>query len=306
MPTPTVSLVMPAYNSARYIDANVRSVLEFYARAGIEGEVIVADDGSTDGTSDAVHANDAVRVLRLPHRGKGAALRAGMQAASGAVRAFTDADLPYGMEPLPLALTYLHERRYHAVIGDRTLPGSAYESTGPLRTAVSELASFAFRTLVTGGIYDTQCGFKVFRGDVAEEVFRLSRIDGFAIDVELIYLLLKHRLDVKRIPVQLIRNEPSSVRVLRDSAVAFRDIATIRWNWSTGRYRSRALVEILEEELATDVSESARRLALLSSSGSRDVSRTDHSGTGNTSKVSNTPPPQAYVPSSVSPNVVPK
>ena len=73
---------------------------------------------------------------------------------------------------------------------------------------------------MTGGIYDTQCGFKVFRGDVAAEVFRLARVDGFAIDVELIYLLLKYRLDLKRIPVVLERNAPSSVRVVRDSVDA--------------------------------------------------------------------------------------
>jgi len=152
---------------------------------------------------------------------------------------------------------YVTDRRYHAVIGDRTLPGSDYESTGPLRTIVSEVASFAFRTLVTGGIYDTQCGFKVFRGDVAAEVFRLARIDGFAIDVELIYLLLKYRLDLKRIPVVLERNAPSSVRVVRDSATAFRDIATIRWNWATGRYRSPALAALLQEELRVDVEEVA-------------------------------------------------
>jgi glycosyltransferase involved in cell wall biosynthesis len=167
MSSPAVSLVMPAYNSARYIDANVGRVLDFFDRAGIDGEVVVADDGSTDGTADAIRRDDRIRVLRLEHGGKGAAVRAGMAAATGDIRAFTDGDLPYGMEPLPLAIAYIQERRYHAVIGDRTLPGSAYESTGLLRTVVSELASFAFRTLVTGGIYDTQCGFKVFRADVA-------------------------------------------------------------------------------------------------------------------------------------------
>jgi len=261
MTNATVSLVMPTYNSAGYIDENVGRVLDFFARAGIDGEVIVADDGSRDGTPESIRSHDAVRILRLGHQGKGAALRAGMSAATGEIRAFTDADLPYGMDPLPLALTYITERQYHAVIGDRTLPGSAYESTGLLRTVVSELASFAFRTLVTGGIYDTQCGFKVFRGDVADEVFGLSRISGFAVDVELIYLLLKYRLDLKRIPVQLVHNEPSSVRVLRDSAVAFRDIASIRLNWAAGRYRSKALVRLLQDELAVDISEAARRLA---------------------------------------------
>ncbi|MBA2372729.1 MAG: glycosyltransferase [Chloroflexi bacterium] len=262
-----VSLVMPAYDSATYVDENVGKVLEFFRRADIDGEVIVADDGSTDGTAEAIRTDPNVRVLRLPHRGKGAAVRAGMAAANGDIRAFTDGDLPYGMEPLPLALSYIRERRYHAVIGDRTLPGSAYESTGVLRRAVSELASFSFRTLVTGGIYDTQCGFKVFRGDVAAEIFRLTRIDGFAIDVELIYLLLKYRLDLKRIPVRLERNAPSSVHVLRDSTAAFRDIATIRRNWSTGKYRSPVLTRLLQDELRADVEEAADRIGAIGRPG---------------------------------------
>jgi dolichyl-phosphate beta-glucosyltransferase len=251
--SPDVSVVIPAFNSAAYLDGNVRRVTEYLAGAGIDGEVVVADDGSTDGTADSIRPAPTVRVLRLHHRGKGAALRAGMAAASGQIRAFTDADLPYGMDELPLAIAYIRDRRYHAVTGDRTLPGSAFVNPGALRRAVSDLASFAFRTLVTGGIYDTQCGFKVFRGDVAAEVFRLSRIDGFAIDVELIYLLLKYRLDVKRIPVQLERNAPSSVRVIRDSGAALRDIATIRRNWATGRYRSPALEALLEGELRADL-----------------------------------------------------
>jgi hypothetical protein len=162
------------------------------------------------------------------------------------------------MQPLTLAMTYIDERRYHAVIGDRTLPGSEFERPGAGRRLVSDLASFAFRTLVTGGIYDTQCGFKVFRGDVARELFRLSRVDGFAIDVELIYLLLKYRLDIKRVPVRLERVAPSTVRVVRDSAAAIGDIAMIRLRWAGGRYRSALLSEILERELREDLDGAAR------------------------------------------------
>ena len=256
-----ISVVIPAFNSVRYLADNVSRVMTFFEHAGVDGEVVVADDGSTDGTADSIAESERVRVLRLEHRGKGAAVRAGISATTGDICGFTDADLPYGMDPLPLAITYIRDRRYHAVIGDRTLPGSAYASTGLLRTVVSEFASFSFRTLVTGGIYDTQCGFKIFRGDVGREVLRLSRIDGFAIDVEIIFLLLKYRLDVKRIPVRLERNAPSSVRVVRDSARAFRDIATIRWNWATGRYRAASLVALLRAELQDDVDEAAERLS---------------------------------------------
>lgn len=261
MTGPAVSLVIPAFNSVEYVNDNVLRVRKFFAQAGIDGEIVVADDGSTDGTAESVGMDDRTRVLRLPHGGKGAALRAGMAATTGAICGFTDADLPYGTESLPLAISYIRDRRYHAVIGDRTLPGSAYASTGLLRTAISEFASFSFRTMVTGGIYDTQCGFKLFRGDVGREVFRLSRIGGFAIDVELIYLLLKYRLDVKRIPVRLERNAPSSVRVVRDSMTAFRDIATIRLNWATGRYRTPVLVHLLQEELRRDVEDARVHVA---------------------------------------------
>jgi glycosyltransferase involved in cell wall biosynthesis len=259
MMQPAVSIVIPAYNSVGYLAANVRRVVDFFHAADIDGEVIVADDGSTDGTPKSIQESDRVRVLRLEHRGKGAAVRAGMAATSGEVCGFTDADLPYGTEMVPLALTYIRERRYHAVIGDRTLPGATYEPPGALRRAVSEVASFAFRTLITGGIYDTQCGFKFFRGDVGREVFRLARTDGFAIDVEVIYLLLKYRFDLKRIPVHLERNAPSSVHVFRDSAAAVGDIAAIRWNWGIGRYRSPLLLELLERELRQDIDHAASR-----------------------------------------------
>lgn len=276
MNRPALSLVIPAYNSATYLAGNVDRARTFFERAGIDGEIVVVDDGSTDGTADSVGRSDRVRVLRVPHRGKGAALRAGMAATTGEICAFTDADLPYGLDALPLAISYIDERRFHAVIGDRTLPGSSYASTGMLRTAISEFASFSFRTLVTGGIYDTQCGFKVFRGDVGREVFRLTRIRGFAIDVEAIYLLLKYRLDVKRIPVRLERNAPSSVRVIRDSVGAFRDIAMIRWNWTTGRYRSPLLHDLLDAELRRDVEQAddAQRAASTTMSSNSAVSPT--------------------------------
>lgn len=245
---PSISVVLPAYNAASHIAASVMALTDFFERREIDGEVLVVDDGSRDGTAEAVPVRPAVRVVRLPRNGgKGAALRAGMQEASGAIRAFTDADLPYGAEPLLVAQRYISERGFHAVVGDRTLPGSSYQQERLLRRAASEVASFTFRTMVTGGIYDTQCGFKAFRGDVADGLFRISRVDGFAVDVELLYLLLKHRLDIKRIPVRLRYNADSSVRVLRDSVRAGRDIVRMRANWARGAYRSKLLARILEE-----------------------------------------------------------
>ena len=255
---PLVSLVMPTYNSVAYAAGNVDRAVRFLAGNGINAEVIVADDGSSDGTADSIESGPDIAVLRLPHRGKGAALRAGMAAASGSVRAFTDGDLPYGLDPIVPAIAYIRDRGFHAVLGDRTLPGATYVPAGRVRSAISSVAGFTFRTLLTGGVYDTQCGFKVFRGDIAGELFRLSSINGFAIDVELIYLLLKYRLDVKRIPVHLQRNAPSSVRVVQDSLVALREVSAIRWRWAQGRYASPLLNSALLDsgfELAPRIEE---------------------------------------------------
>lgn len=246
-----ISVVLPAYNAAGHVGETVHALVSFFDERRIAGEVIVADDGSEDGTAEAVPVLPCVEVVRLPrNRGKGSAVRAGMARATGAVRIFTDADLPYGTEPILVARRAIEERGFHAVVGDRTLPGSSYRHEGLTRRVASEVASFAFRTLVTGGIYDTQCGFKAFRGDVADELFRIARIDGFATDVELIYLLLKYRLDIKRIPVRLRYNAGSSVRVLRDSGRAGRDILAMRLNWARGRYRSAGLAAVLEREVA--------------------------------------------------------
>jgi dolichyl-phosphate beta-glucosyltransferase len=247
---PDVSLVIPAYRSSAYIAATVTRVVDAYRDLGIRGEVIVVDDGSDDGTVGAVPDLPGVRAIAQPrNRGKGAALRAGMAVARGEVRGFTDADLPYGTAPLALGLHYIRDRGFHAAIGDRTLPGSSYAGADRVRTVVSELASFAFRTLVTGGIYDTQCGFKLFRGDVAHGLFTVSRVDRFAVDVELIYLLLKYRLDIKRIPVRLETNASTSVHVLRDSSRAFRDIVRMRVRWARGQYRSPELDACLANDL---------------------------------------------------------
>ncbi|MEO6206619.1 MAG: glycosyltransferase [Candidatus Limnocylindrales bacterium] len=249
-PAPGLSIVVPAYDSAPYIALTVERLVSAFDALGVVGEVVVVDDGSQDGTVEAVPDLPGVHVVALAENvGKGAALRAGMRVARGEVRGFTDADLPYGTAPLAFGLHCIRDRGFHAAIGDRTLPGSLYSGAGSLRTVVSEVASFAFRTLVTGGIYDTQCGFKLFRGDVADGLFAVSRIDRFAVDVELIYLLLKYRLDIKRVPVRLEQNASTSVHVLRDSSRAFADIVRMRGHWSLGHYRSAALVACLEQDL---------------------------------------------------------
>jgi dolichyl-phosphate beta-glucosyltransferase len=103
-------------------------------------------------------------------------------------------------------------------------------------------------TFLTGGFFDTQCGFKAFRADVAEALFGMARIDRFAFDVELLYLALLHHLDIKRIPVELRNNETSAVRLVRDSLRMLLDVGRIRLFASRGLYQSPGLAAIVARD----------------------------------------------------------
>lgn len=229
MPRPDLSVILPAYNCATVIEASVEETLRWCRGHGVNGEIIVVDDGSNDSTHGMVPQGPGIQTLRMEkNRGKGAAVRAGMLRATGDTCLYTDADLPYGTNSFTSAISAIVQEGYHAAIGDRTLPGSSYHHPALPRRLVSKGATWTIRTFITEGLYDTQCGLKAFRSDVAHELFKLTRIDGFAGDVEVVYLLLKHQLRFKRIPVVQIRDTPSTIRIARDSLRAGVDILALR------------------------------------------------------------------------------
>jgi dolichyl-phosphate beta-glucosyltransferase len=225
--------------------------------------VLVVDDGGGDFDGDWP-AEGPVRLLRLPvNRGKGAAVRAGMLAARGRVRLFTDVDLPFELELIPATAAYLDARGFHLAVGDRTLPQSSYVlEVGWRRRLASAVFSRFVGTFLTGGFFDTQCGFKAFRADVAEALFRLARIDRFAFDVELLYVALLYRADIKRIPVRLCNNETSAVRLLRDSLRMLLDVARIRLFAGRGCYDSPALAAIVASDFDRVLADAAAAPAM--------------------------------------------
>lgn len=259
-PPPDISVVLPCYQSAALAHRSVDRLCDFFEGAPLTYEIVVVDDGGKDFAPGAFEGRDHVRLLELPvNRGKGAAVRAGMQAARGDVRVFTDVDLPYDLDLIEVMAACIREQGYHLVIGDRTLPGSTYAAvTSFRRSLASALFSDFVGRIVTGGYFDTQCGLKAVRGDVAALVFPLLRVDRFAFDVELVYLALKHRLDIKRIPVQLRNNETSTVRLFRDSTRGVVDVLRIKYHQVAGHYQCDALDRITEAEFVTLRARAAR------------------------------------------------
>jgi dolichyl-phosphate beta-glucosyltransferase len=255
---PDLSVVLPCYRAASLARRSISELATVLEDSGMAWEVVVVDDGGND--FDGAAFPECVRLLRhRVNRGKGAAVRTGMLAATGHVRVFTDIDLPFGTHLLPIIHSYLRAGVFHVVIGDRTLPGSTYHhaTAWPRRAASAVFTAFVGR-IVAGGFFDTQCGLKGLRGDVTDALFPLLRVDRFAFDVELVYVALKHRLDIKRIPVQLLRNETSSVRLLRDATRGAIDVWRIKANQLRGAYRSMALEDIARNDFETARAASAR------------------------------------------------
>ena len=254
VPSVALSVVLPCYRAPSLARSSVTRLINAFAGRIPTYEIIVVDDGIGDCEpvlrDFATPPGGKLRVITLPqNRGKGGAVAAGMKAASGRVRIYTDIDIPYGTTPIMLVESLIRNRGFHMVTGDRTFPQSRYETELSFgRRVASRVFSKITATLVTGGFFDTQCGLKGFRGDIADSLFALQTVERFAFDVELIYLALTYGLEIKRIPVMLESNTTSSVRLGRDAIQTFADVARIKLNQLRGDYESAELRGLVARE----------------------------------------------------------
>ena len=237
-----LSVVIPAYREPDRIGDTVRAIHRELADVIDDGglEVIVVDDGSGDQTADAACAAGAEQVISLPHnRGKGAAVRAGIQASRGKVVAFTDADLAYHPEHLR-RLLHAVEAGWDVAIGNRRHPASEVARASGLRAAGSRMVNRMSAAVLLAAPLDTQCGLKGFRGDRARELFGRARVDGFAFDIEVLHLVERRGLSLCEIPVRLDESgTTSTVDVWRDIVRLTADMVRIRRWASRGDYDER-------------------------------------------------------------------
>jgi dolichyl-phosphate beta-glucosyltransferase len=240
-----LSIVVPAFNEAARLPATLDTLEAHLAPRGTAVEIVVVDDGSTDGTSAVVEKRPltAARVghIRLPrNRGKGKAVVVGVEASRGAVVAFIDADLPYTLANLDWAVHLIASGEADVALGARDLTDSIYDPSYPL---LRQIAGRAYAALVRWVLPlpfgDTQCGLKAFRADTARQLFSLLTIDGYGFDVELVYLACTRGHRIARFPVTLSHRHESRVRLLRDSWQLFGDLWRVRRNEARGLYGPR-------------------------------------------------------------------
>ncbi|HZA38062.1 MAG TPA: dolichyl-phosphate beta-glucosyltransferase [Candidatus Baltobacteraceae bacterium] len=232
---PPFSIVIPCFNEAARIGKTLSATLDYLAAAAPESELIVVNDGSTDATATIArevlsNTKIATRLLEnFPNRGKGAAVRSGLLAAQKPIGLFSDADLSTPLEETPKLIEPITDDQIDVAFGSRALDRSLIGIRQPWRR---EHAGRVFNLLVrvaTGlPFWDTQCGFKAFRLDICRPIIEAVRIDGFAFDVELLYLAQRAGLRIREIPVRWNHAEGSKVRFIHDSLRMLREVIALR------------------------------------------------------------------------------
>ena len=238
---PILTIVIPMYNERTEAENCVRQLTgtmeKAAARGGFRYEIIFSDDGSTDGCGEIAERTargltleyGAVRMIRAErNRGKGAATRAGMLAATGNFALFTDCDLAYGTDVIPKMLSDMQKDPTDLLIGSRAIAEDGYAGYTPLRRAASRMYLRLLAAFAGFSHSDSQCGIKLFCSEAARRLFGDCETDGWAFDFEILMRADRMGYAVREYPVRVLRHGGSKIRLLRDSVRMLAELQRIR------------------------------------------------------------------------------
>lgn len=250
---PLLSIIIPAYNEERRLQLSLPKIHTFLETQPYEAEVIVVENGSTDHTAAIVEQFAKqfpyIRLLQVTTRGKGLAVKQGMLAARGTYRFMCDADLSMPIEELEKFMPPQLEG-YEVVIGSREAPGSRRVNEPEYRHMIGRISNFIIKVMALRGYEDTQCGFKLFTQEAAEDLFTVQRTNGIGFDVELIYIADKRGYKVYEMPVTWYFDPESKMRLIDDSLKMIGELWEIRRNWRKGLYERQSAPR--ESTIATE------------------------------------------------------
>jgi len=239
---PEISIIIPAYNEEARLPATLKKTLAYLESNKYNFELIVVDDGSKDRTPDIVKEyikkKLCVKLLINPKQtGKGYSVKRGMLAAGGDYLFFSDADLSTPIEEIEKLLTRLRGG-CDVAFSSRALSNSqVIVREAWYRDTMGKIFGFLVRRLALPGVRDSQCGFKGFRRDAAMKLFSLQRLDGFAFDVEILFIARKLGFRLEEIPVRWVDSPKSKVNPIIDSMKMLIELFRIRINDYKGVYR---------------------------------------------------------------------
>src|SRR5579864_6177014 len=243
IPAASLSLIVPAYNEAERLGATLDELARFAAASPRPVEVVLVDDGSSDGTFELLtsfrqrQGSLRTAVLRNDrNRGKGFSVRRGMLAAQGDYRLFSDADLSTPLSEAESLLAAVAATGAQVAIGSRALPGSRILTSQSLfRTLGGKALNLFIQLLALPGIHDSQCGFKLFTRRAARDIFARATIDRFSFDIEVLYLARKLGYRVEEVPMTWADVAGSKVSPVRDGIKLLAELLVIRFrDWRGG------------------------------------------------------------------------
>lgn len=239
MASPFLSIIIPAYNEEQRLPYTLEQIFSFLKEQNYSAEVLVVENGSRDRTFEiatgfAKHYPN-LYVFQEKQRGKGNAVRHGMREARGEYRFMCDADLSMPIAELkkflPPALSDVD-----IAIASREVQGAVRYDEPYLRHLTGRVFNNLIRLLVLPGLQDTQCGFKCFRAQVAEEVFQYQTLTGWSFDVEVLYIAQRKGYQIREVPIHWYFKADTKISIIKDSWQMFLDLLTIRFNASRGLY----------------------------------------------------------------------
>jgi len=240
--TPYLSLIIPAHNEETRLPDTLKQLVEFSGKQSYTMEVLVVENGSSDKTyqiaCDFSTDHPWIRALQNPNRGKGRAVRQGMLAAQGEYRFMLDVDLSMPLSEIERFLPPTVDG-YDIAIASREAQGAVRHGEPYYRHFIGRIYNGLIRILALPGLQDTQCGFKCFRGAVAEDLFARQTLSGWSFDVEILYIARLLGYKIIELPIHWYFNPESKIRVLRDSITMGLDLLTIRRNARRGVYMHR-------------------------------------------------------------------
>lgn len=239
MTAPLLSIIIPAYNEERRLPATLETIQGFLVDQSYTSEVLIVENGSSDRTLEIAQEfagrHPTFRAMHIVERGKGRAVRAGMLAATGQYRFFGDADLSM---PISEVNRFLPPSIPDpaVVIGSREAPGARRYNEPEMRHLSGRVFNSLVRWIALPGLQDTQCGFKLFRADAAEDVFRRLTVFGWTFDVEALFIARLHGYPIVELGVPWYYNADTKVRMASDAWKMARDLVKIRLNARRGVY----------------------------------------------------------------------
>jgi len=238
---PYLSVIVPSYNEKKNLSRGaLDELVNFLKKQDYSWELILSDDGSTDGTIEALHKfakeHPHTEVVENVHAGKGPTVKAGMLVAHGEWRLFTDFDQSTSISEITKLLRYTKE--YDVIFGSREMIGAQRDKEPFYRHLMGRGFNLMVQTLAVPGMLDTQCGFKLFSEEATRKLFHSLKIYGDAnlrsdaytgaFDVELLYLANKFKFKIREVPIEWKHHETNRVSPIKDSLRMLRDIIRIR------------------------------------------------------------------------------